>query len=100
MLGQPVVRLERRHILHSCTCPHLVGKVLVIAPDSHFGPAEFHPISLSSAFGVFELFCCGAQQQQCLQVRTGSAALRRMAVYTEQFMGEAPAKTIFQESCL
>ena len=100
VLGLSVVRLESRHTLHFRTCPHLVGKVLVVAPDSHVELAEFHSISASSAFRVFEPSCCGAQQQQWLQVRTGSVVLRRMTVYTEQFMGEAPAKTLFQESCL
>ena len=76
MLGLPVVRLESRHTLCSWRHPYLVGKVLAIAPDSHFGLVEFHPISVSSAFRVFELSGCGPQQQQCLQVRTGSAAVK------------------------
>lgn len=61
MLGLPVVRLESSHTLRSWTRPHLVGKVLVVAPDSHFGLVEFHSISVSSAFRVFELSCCSAQ---------------------------------------
>lgn len=49
--GTPLaaVRLESQHAFHSGTCPHLIGKVLVIAPDSHFGLVEFHTVSVSSA---------------------------------------------------
>lgn len=53
-----MVRLESGHTFHSGIRPHLVGKVLVIAPDSHFRLVEFHTISVSSAFGVFEFSCC------------------------------------------
>jgi len=57
-----VVRWESSHTPHSCTLPHLVGKVLVIALDSHSELAGFHPIFVSSSFKVFELSCCGVKQ--------------------------------------
>lgn len=43
VLGVRVVRLDSRHTLHSWAHPHLLGKVLVIAPESYFRLAEFHP---------------------------------------------------------
>lgn len=60
-LGLPMVRWDSRHPPHSWTLPNLAGKVLVIAPDSHTGLADFHPISASSAFKAFQLACCGVQ---------------------------------------
>lgn len=80
VLGQPVVRLERRHILHSWTCPHLVGKVLVIAPDSHWASrvsSNFFAFCLQglwtlllwySAAAVFpsQDWLCSSQKNGCL----------------------------------
>lgn len=43
VLGVRVVRLDSRHTLHSWAHPHLLGKVLVIAPESYFRLVEFHP---------------------------------------------------------
>lgn len=42
VLGVSVVRLDSRHTLHSWAHPYLLGKVLVITPDSYFGLVEFH----------------------------------------------------------